>query len=686
MQEQISDFLNLAAAPGSLANRSEAEHDVCLLSMPYPVIDQPSMALGLLKSALSRKGISAKSFYPCISFAEEIGLDVFAFIADSKQEFLVGEWTFAGAAFPDFHPDHEAYLDLVLSAAVSTGLLQRSGFRTDPRAALWKARTAATSFTDRVAHNVLRHRPKIVGCTSTFFQHCASLAVLRRIREIDPSVVTVLGGANCEGPMGVITKKCFDWVDFVVSGEADVVFPDLCLEVLEKGKVIGAENASNGVITDNNYPSYMAGVKAPRSSVFHMDSVPEPNYDDYFETLHSSSLCKYISPGLPVETSRGCWWGAKKHCTFCGLNGGNMAFRSKSADRVLEELNLLSTTYGIRRFNVVDNILDLKYLRDLLPQLAEMEPYTLFFETKANLRREQLELIAAAGIRRLQPGIESMHDDILQLIQKGTTGLQNVQLLKWAREYGIFITWNFLWDIPGEKDEWYGEMAEWLPTLMHLQPPGIDRIQFHRFSPYHSNAEDFDLSLEPYPAYRYVYPVSEVDLNELAYYFDDSTRGSARTALEKRPDLKRVIRIIGQWNQSWGFAGGSQTNDKSTLLMSDVGEGALQIKDTRPCAVSGTHHLSGLTARIYHLCDSIKTMTSITAATAKDEIPPSKQELLSIIQQLEEQKLLLNINGKYLALAMRQVTHIPDSPEEFPGGFTDLDAWYDESLVSQVAD
>ena len=95
--------------------------------MPYPVIDQPSMALGLLKAALTAKGVSAKTFYPCVRFAEVIGLDVFSLIADSKQEFLIGEWTFAGAAFPDHKPDQDAYLRRVLSAAVSQGLLARSG-------------------------------------------------------------------------------------------------------------------------------------------------------------------------------------------------------------------------------------------------------------------------------------------------------------------------------------------------------------------------------------------------------------------------------------------------------------------------------------------------------------------------------------------------------------------------------
>lgn len=659
---------------------ADQRKDVCLLSMPYPIIDQPSVALGLLQSALERRDISTRSWFPCLWFAEEVGLDVISLIAGSKQEFLIGEWTFAGAAFPDFHPDHDAYLDVVLSAAVTQGLSRRNGFRGDARAALKMAREAAPGFVDRVARRVLAVKPKIVGCTSTFFQHSASLALLRRIRELDETVATVMGGANCEGPMGVATRRCFPWVDYVVSGEGDTLFPDLCEALLAHGRELPAEMLATGVIGAANLERVGTGARAPRAAVLKMDEVPQPNFDDYFTALAASPLRRYIAPGLPVETSRGCWWGAKKHCTFCGLNGGNMAFRSKSAERVRDELKTLSDRYRIRKFNVVDNILDMKYLRDLLPQLAE-DDYTLFFETKANLKREQLQVIAAAGIRRLQPGIETMHDGILRLIDKGTTALQNVQLLKWARELGIFITWNFLWDIPGERDEWYGEIADWLPMISHMQPPGIDRIQFHRFSPYHQRAADFDLPLTPYPAYRSVYPVSEDDLGELAYYFDGIGRPPAHAVLAARPHLKRVIQIVGRWNRLWRAA--STVDDKPVLLATRDASG-LVIIDTRPGAVASAHRLSGRAARIHELCDSVTSVAALAATLSGEADDPGEDGIRAVLADLERRQLVLHARDRYLALATRDVQRIPDSADEFPGGTTDVDAWYADKLSADA--
>jgi hypothetical protein len=78
-------------------------------------------------------------------------------------------------------------------------------------------------------------------------------------------------------------------------------------------------------------------------------------------------------PLLLPETARGCWWGEKHHCTFCGLNGATMAFRKKSPDRVLSELVELSGKHRLLRFQTVDNIIAMSYFRDVLPRIGELD-------------------------------------------------------------------------------------------------------------------------------------------------------------------------------------------------------------------------------------------------------------------------------------------------------------------------
>ena len=128
--------------------------------------------------------------------------------------------------------DDEEYLDLVLDVrchGFPAELEQRKDLMR------W-VRTHSAAYVDRLADAIVARRPRIVGCSSVFQQHCASLALLKRIRELSPETVLLMGGANCEGEMGVETLRAFPWVDCVVSGEADAIFADLCGLLLDAGR------------------------------------------------------------------------------------------------------------------------------------------------------------------------------------------------------------------------------------------------------------------------------------------------------------------------------------------------------------------------------------------------------------------------------------------------------------------
>ena len=93
---------------------------------------------------------------------------------------------------------------------------------------------------------------------------------------------------------------------------------------------------------------------------------------------------------------------------------------------------------------------------------------SLFYETKANLRKDQVALYRAAGLTAIQPGIESLSTPVLKLMRKGVSALQNLQLLKWCSEYGIDAKWNFLAGFPGEAPEWYAGLPELVRKVRHL--------------------------------------------------------------------------------------------------------------------------------------------------------------------------------------------------------------------------
>lgn len=608
--------------------------DVVLVSMPFAEVQRPSIALGLLHASLAETNIQSEVVYGNFGLAERIGLIAYQAMQLAPTDHLLGEWCFAGYLFPIDEAKDDEYLNLVLEIRC-TGFPAELEQRKEQM--LW-VRRQSLAYVDWLAGAIVAKNPKIVGCSSVFQQHCASLALLKRIHELDPEMILMMGGANCEGEMGVQTLQSFPWVDCIVSGEADALFPDLCRVLLDQGRDADPALFPDGAVTQrhlkNPFPILSQPLQAPRSLVHNMDALPLPDYRHYFQTLNASTLTNLIKPGLLAESSRGCWWGEKFHCTFCGLNGTGMQYRLKSPERVLDELCELRRLYGIGNIQFVDNILDMSFFKTVLPKLAASdEKFSLFYETKANLKREQVELLAHAGVRWIQPGIESLDDRVLKLLEKGNSTLMNLQLLKWCCEMDIDVSWNLLCGIPGESDDWYAKMADWLPSIFHLQPPtGVSRVRYDRFSPYHMRARDFDLTLEPSRTYPYVYPLGKESLMRLAYSFEDNKRPRhMHRALSDEPGQTRLQIVVMEWNEFW-------RNSKPVLQVYDEGE-RLRFYDTRPCAIQRSWTVEGLEADVYRWCDSAQKPTEAMSAA---------------IDRLLTGKVLLSMNGKLLALGVNQ--------------------------------
>ncbi|MGH3166551.1 MAG: RiPP maturation radical SAM C-methyltransferase [Trebonia sp.] len=655
--------------------------DVCFVSMPYATLSTPSLPLGLLKAILTADGITATVAPAYLWFAETAGVRPYELCASSPPTvYLTGEWTFAGAAFSD-DPRREAkdaeYLRQIASAAERRRLfgLGRAGLATpDDLRAL---RAAATSFVDEAARRVLATGARVVGCTSTFEQHVASLALLRRIRELDPGVITMLGGANCETVMGEATHRCFPWVDYVVSGEADGIIAGLCRLALDRGRDVAPEDLPAGVLgpchrNAGDAPSPEPRRAAlPRALFSGLDGLPVPDFSEYFEALAASPIRESVVPGIPMESSRGCWWGAVHQCTFCGLNGTSMAFRPKSPERVLAEIRELEDRHGISRFEMVDNILDMNFYTSLLPRLADDErPREIFYEIKANLTRAHVEALVRAGVRWVQPGIENLHTEVLRLMDKGIQGWQNVQLLKWACEYGMRVSWSVLWGFPGAKDDWYEDMAGWMPALEHLQPPmGAVRVRYDRYSVYHEQARKRGLVLFPIGAMQLIYPVWPADLDGLAYYFaTEPAAGPQRIMedvageLEKLPGVRAVNGAVRAWRTA------NRDGVSRSLWMEDH-DGELVITDTRTCASQARHILSGLDRAVCLACEQAPRPGRLAETIRRDfGLDATDDQIAPVIDRLVSDRLVLPMDGRLVGLVLGARPGPIPSTREFPGG------------------
>ena len=640
--------------------------DVCLVYMPYGPIETPPLGMALLVAEAKRAGLSARAMYPAFRFAEEIGYFHYKALSMAMGGFHVCEWTFAGVAFPAGHSDDgDDFLEKVAEwERRNDPEKYRLIFKDEAsfKNSCLKVRDAAEAFVEEQAAKILELSPKVVGCSSSYYQNCASLAVLRELKHLNPGIITLMGGTNCESSMGTVISKAFPWVDFVVSGEADELFAPFCRKLLEKGRTLSMDEIPFGVLSGGgNEEPLSLGAEPPVAIVGNLDDLPRPDFDDY---LHEREGFAYNAAlprlSLSVETSRGCWWGQRGQCSFCGGNGKRIGFRVKKPARFLRELDELHACYGIHDFVATDNILDMSYFKTVLPELASTCPprYSFFCSTKSNLGEEHCRRMADAGIYRFQPGIESLHDDMLRILNKGNKAIDHVALLKFAHENGIKANWNILTDIPGERQEWYLETASWLPLIVHLQPPHkVMSIHFDRFSPYHRNPERFGLNLVPGRWYSLIYPLSSEQIEAFACRFENRPEQADRQS-EGRDRLKRVL---GQWKMLHSPIP-SRPNPPTLTVREE--ESCSVVVDTRPCALSEIHVLKGVHDWVYRACRSPVSLEDVVeSVNFAGKEATVKETVQDALEYLRQQKFLLCIDGLYLALALKEpLRPFPNGP------------------------
>ena len=602
-----------------------------LISMPFAPLFAPSIALGLLKSMATARGWDIDVHYFNLSYAKRMGEDLYEHIAQGEipTELLAGEWIFREGLGANASRMKESEYLAMLRPALAGHRTHHMGVD-EAIARMLSARAMVGGWIEECALAVASSEPCLVGFTSTFQQNAASWSLASRLRRLLPRAFIVFGGANCEGPMGRTLLEHASCIDAVVSGEGEAAFQAImeCLEAGRRPVSMGALHVRQETLRIPIAGSFKSQATA------HMDGLPTPDYSDFFDQVRAAGIREpSLGFHIPFETSRGCWWGEKHHCTFCGLNGETMKFRSKSGERALAELRELVSAYGIRRIAVSDNIIDMKYFRDFLPRLAQAGlGVSLFYEVKANLSMEHLTLLKAAGVNRIQPGIESFSDDVLKRMRKGVRGIHNVQLLRECAVAKVHPTWNIIWGFPGESLPDYHRMSAMIPSLQHLTPPEcFGPVRLDRFSPLFEDREGLGVKdVRPCPGYAHVYGLSDAALFAIACYFESATPD--RSADPAVPLLTQRLR---EWQD---------VHAESELVYADTGT-HLRIWDTRRCAVEALTELDGAERAMFlHFTQS--------RSVASAEAIASRESLSAFVRRMTARRLLVESDDWALTLAL----------------------------------
>ena len=521
-------------------------YTISLVNMPFATIELPSIALAQIKSLLQSQfgdRVSVRIIHANHDFAKFLGLDAYRFVSASMQALYagLGDWFFRRQAFPELPDNTDKYLRRYF--------WEKSGEQQLVKKMIEQKLPALGAYMDELITKYDLDKSAIVGFTSMFMQNAASFAMAKKVKQRNPSVITVMGGANCEFPMGRVIARKMECIDFVFSGPALKSFPqfvEYCLNGdTSKGSTIRGVYAKEAALLP------VAGLEALGEELS-IDVPIAMDYQDFVQHFSEYFANTDSKPILPFETSRGCWWGQRAHCTFCGLNASTMPYRAMKPALAIEQFKALFRYEGsVNMLQAVDNILPKNYLEEVLPFLETPPGMEIFYEVKADLSEKDFATLAKARVNQVQPGIESLATSTLKLMKKGTTAFQNVGFLKMSTLYGIKPSWNLLIGFPGENAEVYRQYLDVIPRLVHLEPPaGVFPVRFDRFSPYHSQAAAFKLDLKPMDCYSFIYPFDEATLLDLVYYFSDRNL-AAEYFTNMVQWIGKLQAAVSEWRELW---------------------------------------------------------------------------------------------------------------------------------------
>jgi ribosomal peptide maturation radical SAM protein 1 len=376
----------------------------------------------------------------------------------------------------------------------------------------------------------------IVGCTSFYDQTNASFALLKQLKRLCAQTITMIGGPNCAGEMaeGIASLDPHaEWIDYIFSGESEATFVELLID-------LSAERPPSDRII---YADLCQD----------LDAIPLLQFQEYFNQLDrwlNTPRTQVDNTHIVYEMSRGCWWGQKHRCSFCGLNGPSIEFRQKSPENVLGSLKEFRKTYKTNIVLLSDNIMPYKYFDTCIDLLKDIgKDLQIICSHRSSLSLDQVMKLREAGFLTVEVGIESLSSELLKLMNKGVLARQNIAFLRYVHSVGIEAIWHILWGFPGDTLEMYQEMFELLPSIVHLHPPcRMAHLVISRFSPYFEQPERYGVhNIRPMDGYGTVFPKC-ADVDKIAAQF------LADYECDSHKNLDVVAQIMDQvaaWWERW---------------------------------------------------------------------------------------------------------------------------------------
>ena len=302
-----------------------------------------------------------------------------------------------------------------------------------------------------VLEQILERSPRIVGVGVYIWNAPQSLQLIAELKRVRPDIITVIGGPEVSHETD--QQEICRLADYVITGEADLAFAELCGQLLNQRRpLIKRIDATLPEFADR------PGIAMPGRLV----ALP---YDEYSAT----DLAQRV---VYVEASRGCPFS----CEFC-LSSLDVPVRNVPLEPFLIEMTRLFDR-GCRQFKFVDRTfnLNLNFARSILQFFLDRYEAGLFvhFEMVPDRLPEGLREIIRkfpAGALQFEVGIQTFNPDVEKLISRRQDHARLQENLRWLHaETGVHVHADLIVGLPGEDVASFGRGFD---TLVALGPQEI---------------------------------------------------------------------------------------------------------------------------------------------------------------------------------------------------------------------
>jgi len=301
----------------------------------------------------------------------------------------------------------------------------------------------------------------------------------RRIKEVKPSIVTVLTGPHVTILPEESLRAGKGAIDIVCRGEFDYTTKELC-EGRAWDTVAGLSFLKDGAVVHT----------ADRPPIEDLDALPfvAPIYKRDLP-ISEYVIPHFKNPYVSIYSSRGC----PSKCIYClwpqTFSGQRM--RTRSPQNVYEEIKwIVENIPEMRELSFDDDTFtaNREHAREIA-RLIKPLGISWTINARANCDFETLRIMREAGLRHVVVGFESGNAQILKNIKKGVTKEQAIQFCKDCKKLGLSIHGAFIMGLPGETKETIRETIEYAKML------DLNSIQASLASPY-PGTEFYDLCKE----------------------------------------------------------------------------------------------------------------------------------------------------------------------------------------------